>query len=128
MQLLQVDKKIRLDQWAITKFQLIVHCYLSGIRLSNHDLSCLALLSILGDQTLEDFCQKVVDKKIFTSAQSARNAISKAEKLGLISKEGKNRKKIFLNPTLSIQSNGNIVLNYKIVHLTKQPTLEPQES
>ena len=127
-QLLQVDKKMRMNQWDITKFQLIVHCYLSGIKMSDHDLSCLTLLGITGEQILEDFCQRAVDNEIFSSAQSARNALSKAEKKRLITKQGKNRKKIMINPALNILSLGNILLNYKIVRLENVKQLEPQES
>ncbi len=126
MEVFQIDKKIRMSQWDITKFQLIVHCYLNRIKMSDHDLSCLTLLGITGEQILEDFCQQTVDAKIFSSAQSARNAISKAEKKGLITKQGKNRKKIKL--TLPIQAQGNILINYKVFSLTNIPELESQTS
>jgi hypothetical protein len=37
--------------------------------------------------------------------------------MGLITKEGKNRKKIFLSDSLKVQTTGNIVLDYKIVYV-----------
>lgn len=117
MELSQVDKKIRMDRWSIVKFQLLTHCYLNKIHLSTHDLSCLTLLALTGTSTLEEFCSLAKKEQVFTSNQSARNALAKAEKKGLILKEGHNKKKIYINPDLKIQSQGNILLNYKIFHL-----------
>lgn len=125
---LKVEKKIRMNRWDIIKFQLLVYCYLRSIHLSSHDLSCLTLLGMTGEQTLEDFCQLTRDNKIFSSNQSARNALAKAEKKFLIIKQGHNKKKIHLNPRVGIQTSGNIILDYRIVHLIAQPVLEPQES
>ena len=125
--LTQIEKKIRMNQLDIIKFQLIVHCYLKGIHISENDLSCLTLLGMAGQQTLEDFCTIACNNKIFSSNQSARNALAKAEKKDLIVKIGKNRKKISLNPELKIQIDGNILLDYKIMRLEAVPHLEPQE-
>lgn len=122
----QVDKKVRMDRWNIIRFQLLIHCYLSDIHISQHDLSCLTLLGLTGEQTLENFCSLTRSRQIFSSNQSARNALAKAEKKSLIIKNGRNKKKIFLNPDLNIQTDGNIMLNYKVVRLV--PILEPQES
>jgi DNA-binding transcriptional regulator YhcF (GntR family) len=54
---------------------------------------------------------------IFKNPQTVRNCLSKLEKLGFITKEGKNRKKIFLSENLKIQILGNIVLDYKVICL-----------
>jgi hypothetical protein len=57
----------------------------------------------------------VCGRKIFSSAQSARNSLTKCEKKNLIIKEGKNKKKIYINPSVSVITSGNILLNLKIL-------------
>ncbi len=127
MDLFKVDKKIQMDRWDIVKYQLVTYCYLNRIHLSTHDLSCLTLLAITGSSTLENFCALARSKGIFSSNQSARNALAKAEKKGLIIKEGTNKKRISLSPDLKIQAQGNILLNFKIFHIVNEP-VEAEES
>lgn len=115
----QVQKKIRMDQWDIVKFQLAIHCHLNKIIISDLDLSCLTLLALTGEKTLGEFCDEAAGHKIFGCSQSVRNAITKAEKKNLITKKGVNKKKISLN-VQNIQTSGNILLDYKIVRV--EPT------
>lgn len=128
----QVEKKIRMDQWDIVKFQLTVHCFIKRIKVSDHDLSCLTLLGIVGEQTIEALCKIVVSNEIFSSLQSARNVLSKAEKVGLVSRSAVNKRKVQLNPNLNVQTSGNILLNLKVVRLEpaaiKEGEYESQES
>ena len=128
----QVEKKIRMDQWDIVRFQLTVHCYVKRIKVSDHDLSCLTLLGIVGEQTIESLCKLVVSNEIFSSLQSARNVLSKAEKVGLVSRSPINKRKVVLNPSLNIQTSGNILLNLKVVRVEPtaliEGTYESQES
>ena len=116
----QVDKKVRMSRDEIVKFQLITHCYLTKIPVSEADLECLALLAIEGEQELTSFCGKAHERKIFSSQQSVRNCLTKAEKKGLIVKEGKNKKKIFVNPDINVYSKGNILLDYKFLSVASQ--------
>ena len=51
----------------------------------------------------------------FKSPQSCRNALSKAEKKGLIVKNGNNKKTIELNPAMNVQIDGPLFLEYKIL-------------
>jgi predicted transcriptional regulator len=111
----QIDKKVRMNKLAIVKYQLVTHCFLFYIQLSDAELNCLAYLVINGEQELTSLCNLISDQKIFLSAQSARNCLTKLEKKGLIVKEGKNKKKIAINPKLNIQSEGNILLNFKFL-------------
>ena len=113
----QVQKRIRMEIWDITKFQISVHCHLNDIVLSPLDLNCLTFLALSGERELTDFCETAVQKEIFGSSQSVRNALAKAEKKSLIVKNGKSKKKIKINPDLKIQVNGNILLDYKIVRI-----------
>ena len=98
----QVAKKVVLPRWEIVQFQIVVHCYLNSISISTADLDCLTHLGV------------------FKSPQSARNALSKAEKKGLIIKQGKSKKKIAIHPNVNIQTEGNILLDYKFAHIESQ--------
>jgi len=128
-----VSKKITMDLWNTVKFQLITHGYIQGITLSESELNCLTLLGVNKESELSDFCNASCsedqrDKEtsleykshIFKNPQTVRNCLSKLEKLGLITKEGKNRKKITLSQELKIQTVGNIVLDYKVICLDTQ--------
>ena len=111
----QVDKRVRMSAWQIVKYQILTHCYLYNIQVSEADLNCLTFLAIEGDQELTSFCNKAHDKQIFSSTQSVRNCLTKSEKKGVIKKEGKNKKKIFINPELKVHSRGNILLDFKFL-------------
>ena len=115
----QVNKQVKMDQWNIVKFQLAVHCHIKNIIVSDLDLNCLTLLALTGEKTLGQFCEIASSNKIFSCSQSVRNAINKAEKKELIIKKGSTRKKVALNIP-NIQTEGNILLNYKICRI--EPT------
>lgn len=111
----QVDKRMRMSVWDIVKYQILTHCYLMKISVSEADLNCLTYLALEGDQELTSFCNKAHAKEIFSSTQSVRNCLTKAEKKNLIKKEGKNKKKIYINPELKVHSQGNILLDFKFL-------------
>ena len=116
----QIDKKVRMSKWEIVKYQILTHCYLNKISVSESDLDCLTYLALEGDQELTAFCNKAHTKDIFSSTQSVRNCLTKAEKKNLIKKEGKNKKKIFINPDLKVYSQGNIFLDFKFLSVETQ--------
>ena len=68
------------------------------------------------------FCLKIVSINIFKSPQSARNAITKAEKKGLLVKKGNNKKTITINSDINIQTSGLVLLDYKILGNETQVT------
>lgn len=111
----QVDKRVRMNRWDIVKYQLITHCYLYKIPVSESDLNCLTLLAMEGEAELTSFCNKAFEQHIFSSIQSVRNCLTKVEKKDLIKKEGKNKKKIFINPELKVHARGNILLDFKFL-------------
>jgi hypothetical protein len=115
-----VDKRARLDLWDTVKYQFMTHCYLNKIVMSDSELDCLTLLAIKGDYDLAEFCDLAANQKIFKTTQSVRNCIVKMDKASFIKKEGKNKKKIFINPDLKVQASGNIMLDYKFVHVGTQ--------
>lgn len=113
----KVHKRVKMDTWRAVKYQLLTCCYLRNIISSDAELECLTFLAISGDQELTDFCNKSYEKKIFKSSQSARNALTKLEKKSLIVKQGKNKKKIGINPALQISTKGNLLLNFEFLAL-----------
>jgi hypothetical protein len=111
----QVEKRMKLTTWQSVKYQLITYCYLYNIQVSDADLDCLTFLALEGEQELTSFCFKAYEKKIFSSTQSVRNCLTKAEKKNLIKKEGKNKKKIYIHPDLKMMAQGNILLDFKFL-------------
>lgn len=125
-----VNKQIQMQMDQIIKFQIITHCYINHIAVGELDLECLSVLGQMKEAELTEFCNTMAEirlaEKLKTykgsgiceaSPQTIRNTLLKLEKIGLVSKQGKGRKKISINPDLKIQISGNIMLNYKIVHL-----------
>ena len=111
----QVEKRVRMSRGSAVQYQLLTHCFLTGISLSTADLNCLTMLALEGEQELNSFCQKVHSQGVFKSPQSVRNAIIKAEKQKLVLKEGKSKKRIWINPDLKVQTDGNILLDFKFL-------------
>jgi len=111
----QIDKRVKLPKWNVVKYQILTHCYLNNITISDADLNCLTYLAIEGDQELTSFCNKAYSNNIFSSVQSVRNCLTKAEKKNLIKKEGKNKKKIYIHPDVNVYSKGTILLDFKFL-------------
>ena len=109
----QVKKLSRMTIWDNVKFQIVTHCYLQKIVLSEADYICLTTLAFRGEQELTTFCNEAAEEKIFGSPQTVRNAVGRYEVQNLILKEGKSKKKIMIHPDLQIQSSGNVLLDFK---------------
>jgi hypothetical protein len=113
----QVQKRVKMPKWDIVKFQILTHCYINSISVSESDLNCLTLLSFNEPIELTHFCYDASSEEdwIFKSPQTVRNSINKAEKNGLVIKDSENKKLIMLSPTLKIQVKGTILLDYKFL-------------
>jgi hypothetical protein len=112
----QVQKKVMMSRRDVIKFQILTHCYINRITLSDSDLECLTLLSIVGPIELSSFCFEASDEHaVFKSEQTVRNCINKCEKNTLVIKDSKNKKIILLNPDLKVQTEGDILLDYKFL-------------
>lgn len=113
----QVQKRVKMPKWDVVKFQILTHCYINKISMSESDLNCLTLLSFNQPIELTHFCYDASSEEdwIFKSPQTVRNCINKAEKNGLILKDSDNKKIITLNPALKIQTVGTILLDYKFL-------------
>lgn len=110
----QVEKRVKMSKWDAVKFQIVTHCYINRITMSESDLNCLTLLSFNQPIGLNDFCYDASSEEswIFKSPQTVRNCINKAEKNKLVIK---NKKLISLNPDLKIQTEGTLLLDYKFL-------------
>ena len=113
----QVQKRVKMPKWDIVKFQILTHCYINKIAMSESDLNCLTLLSFNEPTELTHVCYDASAEEdwIFKSSQTVRNCINKAEKNNLIVKDSSNKKIIRLNPALKIQIEGTILLDYKFL-------------
>ena len=113
----QVQKRVRMPKWDVVKFQILTHCYINRINLSDSDLNCLTLLSFNEPIELTHFCYDASSEEepIFKSPQTVRNCINKAEKTNLVVKDEENKKLIRINPSLKIQTIGTILLDYKFL-------------
>lgn len=113
----QVQKKVRMPKWDVVKFQILTHCYINHITMSESDLNCLTLLSFNQPIELTHFCYdaSAEEEWIFKTPQTVRNCINKAEKNKLVIKDGDNKKMIMLNPDLKIQTQGTILLDFKFL-------------
>jgi len=118
-----VTKRTMMGHRDIIKFQLITESFINRIHITNAELDCLALLGAYGEYDMADFCNAIVEEKIFGNSQTVRNFLNKAEKTKLIIKKttkGSNRKKVKLNPAFNIQTEGTIILDYKIGYVTQE--------
>jgi hypothetical protein len=121
----QVQKRVRMPKWEVVKFQILTHCYINRIAMSDSDLDCLTLLSFNQPIELTNFCLDASAEEdwIFKSPQTVRNCINKAEKNGLVLKDPNNKKIITLNPNLKIQTQGTILLDYKFLANDSEETI-----
>lgn len=118
----KVEKTVRLNKFEIVKYQLIHHCFISKIKITDTELNCLALLGELGKIRLTEFNKKAAEKGFLGSQIAVASCLSKLEGRHLFIKAGTGKKIIFLNPDLKIKSEGNIILELKIYKLEANPT------
>ncbi len=112
-----VNKQVQMSRSEIIKFQIITHCYVNKLVMSEADYNCLTLLGALGQSDLTEFCTLAAAHNIFKTTQTVRNCLVKMERQGLIAKEGKSKKKISISPDVKIQGKGDILLHYKFFHI-----------
>lgn len=118
-----VTKRVMMGHRDIIKYQLITECFINHLHITNAELDCLASLGAYGEYDMADFCNSIVDEKVFSNSQTVRNFLNKAAKSKLILKrgtKGSNRKKVKLNPAFNVQTEGTIILDYKIGYVTKE--------
>ncbi len=111
----KVDKRIKSTIDTTIQYQILTYCFFNDIQISNSDLKCLSELAKNNDIEITKFCELATSKNIFKSCQSARNAITKATRKKLVIKVGKNKKTIKINDDINIQTDGVVLLDYKIL-------------
>jgi hypothetical protein len=111
----KVNLKLKVDIDTSIKYQILTYCFFNNILLSNSHLKFLCELAKNDNVELTKFCIDLVKQDVFKSPQSARNAITKAEKKGLLSKKGTNKKTISINPNINVQKEGLVLLDYKVL-------------
>ena len=111
----KVDFKKQVTINETISYQILSYCFFNNIHISSTDLKLLTQLAKQSGVELTKFCIYLTDNNIFKSNQSARNAITKAEKKGLIIKNGVNKKTITLNTDMNVQVDGIVLLDYKIL-------------
>lgn len=110
-----VDLKLKVDINDSIKYQILTYCFFNKTLISNTDLEFLTELSKNPKIEISKFCGILTEKLIFKSPQSARNAISKAEKKNLLVKSGANKKTISIKKEINVQVKGLVLLNYKVL-------------
>ncbi len=113
----RVQKRVKMPAWDIVKFQILTHCYINKITMSDADLNCLTMLSFSQPLELTGFCYDASSEEdwIFKSPQTVRNCINKAEKNKLVVRDNVNKKIIMIDPALKIQTVGTLLLDYKFL-------------
>jgi hypothetical protein len=122
----KVQKSGHMNLWDIVKFQINLHCHLNEVNISDSDLECLTLLAINGETELTSFCNAACnederdkdlvvphEREIFRTPQSVRNSVTKLERMSLISKKGRSKKKVSVDPKMQVQVSGNIFVEVK---------------
>ncbi len=59
-----VNKQVRMGLDDIIRFQLMSHCYVNNIVLSELDLECLTELGKMGEAELTEFCAYMADLRL----------------------------------------------------------------
>lgn len=124
----KVQQSGLMDLWDIVKFQIHLYCHLNKISISDSDLESLTLLALNDEAELTAFCNAACiedqrdrdhslkhEREIFKTPQSVRNSINKLQNMNLIVKRGKSKKKVSVNPSLQIKSDGNIFVEVKLL-------------
>lgn len=116
-----MSKKGKLDSLeSIILFQIITHCFLKNIKLSDSEKSCLALLGVEGEIEISKFCVEAVKQEYFKTTQSVRNFVTKAEKLDLVSKIGTTKKCVKISDSVEIVSEGNIYFKTEFAYVAEK--------
>jgi hypothetical protein len=124
MEVTKVERKYRLTHHDLVKYQVMTEfVFFRKEVLSDADIDLLTLLALTGPVELTKFCSIVVKQSstniepedFAVKSQNIRNKISKLEKRGFIKKSDSYKKTIEIQSTVTIQKNGNILLDYKFL-------------
>lgn len=109
----RVEQRGYLDREVLIGYQLLTYCFLHGLDVGGGVLGCLVLLGESGECELDVFCRLAAGRGLYGSAQTVRNVLGRLEKVGVVVKTQGKRKKVRLHPSVALQVEGNILLDYK---------------
>jgi hypothetical protein len=110
-----IQKTVEMNKREIVEYQLVHYCTVNDIQINHTEIKLLALLGELGKIRLVDFGKKAVSRHILSSVQAVNTAVQKLYRTNLYVKEGIGKKLIYLNPSLQIHAEGNIVLQITLI-------------
>jgi DNA-binding MarR family transcriptional regulator len=112
----KVDKKVRSNRDKVIMYQILTYCFFNNIKVSRTELELLTDLSKNNGIEINELCQQLSVKCIYRTKQSARNAITKIEKKGLIVKDGDSRKKrVWISEDIEVETHNAIFLDIKVL-------------
>lgn len=121
MQAYKVEKKQLISKQDAIRYQLLTEIvFLKKESLIDSDMDILILLSMWGPIELSKFCNEAAKvmyeitkmEEFSVKAQNVRNRISKLQKRNLVVKVDK---KIQINPSIKIVTEGNILIDYNFL-------------
>lgn len=121
MEVNKVQKKVRVSKHDAVKYQIITELiFFKKEHVIPSDIELLTLLAMWGPLELSAFCNaaakflyKNIEPEEFSiRAQNVRNRMVKLEKRGFVQK---GKKIVQINPSMTIQRKGNILLDYNFL-------------
>jgi hypothetical protein len=113
-----IQKRGQLVKADVVRFQLLTFCFFQGLSLTENELACLVQLALKGAVELNGFCKDVHEQQLYASPQTVRNLLTKFERLKLVVKEGRSRKKVCVHPDVGVHTEGNILLDFRFACLS----------
>jgi len=118
----KVDQRLKVNIDDTIKYQILTYCFFKDILIGHTDLNMLCELAKNPDIELTQFCKDITTLGIFGSEQSARNAINKVNKKGLLIKKGKNKKTVSILKEINVQTKGLVLLDIKVLGSESEET------
>jgi hypothetical protein len=113
-----IQKRGQLNKTDVVRFQLLTFCFFQGLSLTENELACLVQLALQGTVELNGFCTAVYEQQLYASPQTVRNLLTKFERLKLVVKEGRSRKKVRVHPDVDVHTEENILLDFRFACLS----------
>jgi len=109
-----VEKRVRnLSLEEVVKLQLMLYCFTQRIHLTPGDYNLLTHVAIYGYDR-RNTPSELVTKKKFSHKQSVRNTRNKLLKLNFLVEP--KRYEYQINPSLQIESSGDIMIDFKAIN------------
>lgn len=117
MKIKEKNKLLQINKFQLVKFQVMVYCFEHDIEINHTDLNILALMGELGKKHLTEFSKIAVQRKILGTRPSVDNCVQRLSYRDFCVREGIGKIIISLNPKMKIVSEGNVVMNLRLISL-----------